>query len=147
MLIHTWPEFCPHWSEVVGPNHLSACLTTTQATFTTTHKIIGNNNTKPLLFYEIWLPFATTVQTILGRTLHDIVYHISVQGNVYHRASHSCTGKLHLTTCKATNIATSESFIHRNVYYTNNIINHTKWGKWFPIRMTYMYVRTFSMSL
>ena len=46
------PGFCPHWSEVVGPNHYSAFLTTTQATFTTNH--IVNCNTKiNCYFYEI----------------------------------------------------------------------------------------------
>ena len=42
--------FCPHWSEVVGPNHHSTFLTTTLATFTTTH--IVNYCTKWLLFMK-----------------------------------------------------------------------------------------------
>ena len=50
------PRFCPHWSEVVGLNHHSAFLTTTQATFTTTH--IVNNNTKSLLLIKLDCHFA-----------------------------------------------------------------------------------------
>ena len=43
--------FCLHCSEVVGPNHHSAFIATTQATFTTTH--IVDNNTKLLLFIKL----------------------------------------------------------------------------------------------